>query len=143
MLALYERSEPIDTVTVTDALRAAGTLEQAGGPEGVDILGGRGARTSRTCASTRRSCARRRCCGGCSNATYEIQSSVLDQREPAREVVERAEQAVLEVAHGERTQDFRSISSLLNQRARRAPRALGRRRRDDRHADRASTTSTR
>ena len=43
MLGLYERSEPIDTVTVTDALRAAGTLEQAGGPEGVDLLAGRGA----------------------------------------------------------------------------------------------------
>src|SRR5271168_1205648 len=35
MLGLYERSEPIDTVTVTDALRADGTLEAAGGPEGV------------------------------------------------------------------------------------------------------------
>jgi replicative DNA helicase len=34
------------------------------------------------------------------NATYQIQSSVLDQREPARQVVEHAEQAMLEVAHG-------------------------------------------
>src|ERR1700726_2020354 len=38
MLGLYERSEAIDTVTVTDALRAAGTLEQVGGPDGVDLL---------------------------------------------------------------------------------------------------------
>ncbi|HEY1776509.1 MAG TPA: DnaB-like helicase N-terminal domain-containing protein, partial [Solirubrobacteraceae bacterium] len=40
MLGLYERSEPIDTVTVIDALRASGSLEPAGGPEGVDLLAG-------------------------------------------------------------------------------------------------------
>src|SRR6202051_5139587 len=34
MLGLYERSEAIDTVTVTDALRGVGALEEAGGPEG-------------------------------------------------------------------------------------------------------------
>jgi replicative DNA helicase len=113
MLGLYERSEAIDTVTVTDALRAAGALEQVGGPEGVDLLAGavpnvanlrQYAQIVRDTALLRRLL----------NATYEIQSSVLDQREPAREVVERAEQAMLEVAHGERIQDFRSISALLN-----------------------------
>jgi replicative DNA helicase len=112
MLGLYERSEAIDTVTVTDALRAAGTLEQVGGPEGVDLLAGavpnvanlrQYAQIVRDTALLRRLL----------NTTYEIQASVLDQREPARELVERAEQSVLEIAHGERTQDFRSISSLL------------------------------
>jgi len=112
MLGLYERSEAIDTVTVTDALRAAGTLEQAGGPEGVDLLAGavpnvanlrQYAQIVRDTALLRRLL----------NTTYEIQASVLDQREPARELVEHAEQAMLEIAHGERTQDFRSISSLL------------------------------
>src|SRR6202035_2093651 len=48
------------------------------------------------------------------NTTSEIKPSVLDQHEPARELVDRAEQAMLEVAHDERTQDFRSISTLLN-----------------------------
>jgi replicative DNA helicase len=48
------------------------------------------------------------------NTTYEIQSSVLDQRETAREVIERAEKAVLEVAHGESKQDFRTIASVLH-----------------------------
>src|SRR5580692_7021286 len=37
MLDLYERSESIDTVTVTDALRSAGTLAAAGGPDAVDL----------------------------------------------------------------------------------------------------------
>jgi replicative DNA helicase len=113
MLGLYERSEAIDTVTVTDALRAAGTLEQVGGADSVDLLSGavpnvanlrQYAQIVRDAALLRRLL----------NATYEIQSAVLDQREPARQVVEQAEQAMLEVAHDERTQDFRSISTLLN-----------------------------
>jgi replicative DNA helicase len=113
MLGLYERSEPIDTVTVTDALRAVGALEEAGGPEGVDRLAGAVPNIAnlRQYAQIVRETALLR---GLLNATYEIQSSVLDQREPAREIVEHAEQTVLALAHGDRAQDFRSISSLLN-----------------------------
>jgi replicative DNA helicase len=48
-------------------------------------------------------------------ATYEIQTSVLDQREAAREIVERAEKVVLEVAHGDSTQDFREIGKVLGE----------------------------
>jgi replicative DNA helicase len=113
MLGLYERSEAIDTVTVTDALRAAGTLEPAGGPEGVDLLSGavpNVANVRQYAQIVRDTALLRRLL----NTTYEIQSSVLDQHEPARELVDRAEQAMLEVAHDERTQDFRSISTLLN-----------------------------
>src|ERR1700730_11215585 len=113
MLGLYERSEAIDTVTVTDALRGAGMLEQFGGPEGVDLLAGavpNVANVRQYAQIVRDTALLRRLL----NATYEIQSSVLDQREPARDIVATAEQAMLEVAHGERTQDFRSISALLN-----------------------------
>jgi replicative DNA helicase len=45
MLGLYERSEAIDTVTVTDALRGAGALEQVGGPEGVRLRRGASTRS--------------------------------------------------------------------------------------------------
>ena len=116
MLGLYERSEPIDTVTVTDALRAAGTLREAGRrPAGGRPTCSPGrCRTSRTWRQyaqiVRDTALLRRLL----NTTYEIQSSVLDQHEPARELVDRAEQAMLEVAHDERTKDFRSISTLLN-----------------------------
>jgi replicative DNA helicase len=112
MLGLYERSEPIDTVTVIDALRASGSLEQAGGPEGVDLLAGpvpNVAHSRQYAQIVRETALLRRLL----NATYEIQASVLDQREPAREIVEHAEQTVLELTHGDRTQDFRSISTLL------------------------------
>ena len=45
------------------------------------------------------------------NATYEIQASVLDHRRAPRELVEQAEKTMLEVAHDDRPQDFRSISA--------------------------------
>jgi replicative DNA helicase len=114
MLELYERSEPIDTVTVIDALRSSGQLDAAGGAEGVELLAGavpnvanlrQYAQIVRDTALLRRLL----------NATYEIQSSVLDQREPAREVVEVAERLMLDVAHEERRRDFRSISTLLHE----------------------------
>ena len=113
MLELYERSEPIDTVTVTDALRTAGTLAAAGGPDAVDLLAGsvpNVANLRHYASIVRDTSLLRRLL----NATYEIQSSVLDQREGAREIVEHAERTMLEVAHNERARDFRSISSLLH-----------------------------
>jgi len=113
MLDLYERSEPIDTVTVTDALRSAGTLAAAGGPDAVDLLAGavpNVANLRQYAGIVRDTSLLRRLL----NATYEIQSSVLDQREGAREVVEHAERIMLDVAHSERSRDFRTISSLLH-----------------------------
>jgi replicative DNA helicase len=113
MVELYERSEPIDTVTVADALRGAGLIEAAGGPDSVDLLAGsvpNVANLRHYAQIVRETALLRRLL----NATYEIQSSVLDQREPAREIVEHAERIMLDVAHGERTQDFRSIDRLLD-----------------------------
>jgi replicative DNA helicase len=113
MIDLYERSEPIDTVTVIDALRSSGRLEAAGGAETVELLAGpvpNVANLRHYAQIVRETALLRRLLG----ATYEIQSSVLDQREPAREIVEHAERTMLEVAHAERRRDFREISSLLH-----------------------------
>ena len=43
MLALYNESEPVDVLTVTDRLRQMGKLEAVGGPATVDELTGVGA----------------------------------------------------------------------------------------------------
>ena len=113
MVDLYERSEPVDTLTVVDALRSSGMLEAAGGAETVELLAGpvpNVANLRHYAQIVRETALLRRLLG----ATYEIQSSVLDQREPAREIVERAERTMLEVAHAERRRDFREISSLLH-----------------------------
>src|SRR5947208_3055647 len=40
MLALYNDSEPVDVLTVTDRLRSAGRLDEIGGPAAVDELTG-------------------------------------------------------------------------------------------------------
>src|SRR5947209_17112308 len=42
MLALYNDSEPVDVLTVTDRLRSAGRLDEIGGPAAVDELPGLG-----------------------------------------------------------------------------------------------------
>ena len=113
MVDLYERSEPVDTLTVIDALRSSGMLEAAGGAETVELLAGpvpNVANLRHYAQIVRETALLRRLL----NATYEIQSSVLDQHEPAREIVERAERTMLEVAHAERRHDFREISSLLH-----------------------------
>ena len=64
MLALYNESEPVDTLTVTDRLRQMGKLQDIGGAATVDELTGV-CRPPDTPAATRRSCARTRCCGAC------------------------------------------------------------------------------
>ncbi|MCA1689877.1 MAG: replicative DNA helicase, partial [Actinobacteria bacterium] len=113
MLELYEASEPIDLLTVSEQLRRTGKLEDAGGSEAVDVLAGtvpNVANLRHYAQIVRDAALMRRLLG----ATYAIQTSVLDQREPAREIVERAEKVVLEVAHGDSAQDFREIGKVLN-----------------------------
>ena len=46
--------------------------------------------------------------------SYEIQASVLSREAPARELVEQAERAVLEVAHDDRQKKIRSIGDVLD-----------------------------
>jgi replicative DNA helicase len=113
MLELYEQSEPIDLLTVSEQLRRTGKLEDAGGSEAVDVL----ASTVPNVANLRHyaqivrdAALMRRLLG----ATYQIQTSVLDQREGAREIVEQAEKAVLEVAHADSKQDFREVGRVLH-----------------------------
>ena len=114
MLALYGESEPIDVLTVTEQLRSKGMLEDAGGQAAVDGLA-----ASVPAAGNARHYARivrehslmRRLI----NTTYEIQTSVAQQDGDAREIVERAERLMLEVAHDDRQKDFRSIEEILDE----------------------------
>jgi replicative DNA helicase len=113
MLSLYSESEPIDVLTVTEHLRMRGALEEAGGQSAVDSLA-----ASVPAAGNARHYARivrehslvRRLL----NATYEIQASVAGSAGEARELVEWAERAMLDVAHDDRQKDFRSIEEVLD-----------------------------
>jgi replicative DNA helicase len=114
MLALYNESEPVDVLTVTDRLRQSGKLELIGGPPAVDELTGvvpaaghvrRYAQIVRENALLRRLLA----------ASYDIQSNVMAHQAPPRELVEQAEKAMLEVARDDRQQDFRAIEDVLHE----------------------------
>jgi replicative DNA helicase len=112
MLALYQESQPVDPLTVTEHLRSRGELENAGGQAEVDALTGavpavgnamRYGRIVREHALLRRLLAK----------TYEIQTAVLNRTEQPNVLVELAERGILEVAHDDRTKDFRQVGEVL------------------------------
>ena len=112
MLALYQESQPVDPLTVTEHLRSRGELESAGGQAEVDALTGavpavgnalRYGRIVREHALLRRLLAK----------TYEIQTAVLNRSEQPNVLVEMAERGILEVAHDDRTKDFRQVGEVL------------------------------
>ncbi len=113
MLALYNESEPVDVLTVTERLRQAGKLEQIGGPAAVDELTGvvpAAGHARRYAQIVRENALLRRLL----RASYEIQESVLGHEAGPRELVEQAEKTMLEVARDDRRQDFRSIEEVLH-----------------------------
>ena len=114
MLALYEESEPVDVLTIKDRLHQLGSLEAVGGSLAVEELTSAvpaAGHARRYAQIVRENALLRRLLG----ASYEIQSSVLDHEAPPRELVEKAEKAMLEVARDDRHQDFRSIEDILHE----------------------------
>jgi replicative DNA helicase len=113
MLALYSASEPIDVLTVTEHLRSRGKLDELGGPGEVDLL-----TAAAPSVGALRSYGQivkdhallRRLLG----ATYEIQAAVHGHDAAPREIVERAEKTILEVAHDDRQKDFRKVGDVLH-----------------------------
>jgi len=114
MLALYNESEPVDVLTVTDRLRQMGKLEDVGGQATVDELTGvvpAAGHARRYAQIVRENALLRRLL----KTSYEIQESVLGHQAAPRELVEQAEKAMLEVARDDRKQDFRSIEEVLHE----------------------------
>jgi len=113
MLALFAGSEPIDVLTVTEHLRARGKLEDAGGQAEIDAL---------TAAAPSVGALRqygqivkdRALLRNLLAATYDIQASVHGHEALPRELVERAEKTILEVAHDDRQKDFRKVGDVLH-----------------------------
>ena len=114
MLGLYNEAEPVDPLTVTERLRQRGRLDAAGGEGSVAALAAAvpAAGNVRHYAQiVRRNALLRRLL----TTTYEIQSSVLDHDGDPEELVERAEKAILEVAHDDRQKDFVTADALLHE----------------------------
>jgi replicative DNA helicase len=100
MLWLYENDRKIDHLTVSETLRQNGKLDEMGGADVIDELAGwvPAAGHAREYGRIVRDNAQLR---ALLTSSYEIQASVLAREAPARDLVERAERAVLEVAHDE------------------------------------------
>src|SRR5947209_7730045 len=114
MLSLYRDGEPLDHLTVAEHLRERGKLADVGGPEAVEALAAAPpaiGNARRYAQIVRENALMRRLL----TTSYEIQASVIERKLPARDLVERAERAVLDVAHDDRQADFRSVEEILQE----------------------------
>ena len=110
--ALYERSEPVDALTVTELLTQQGELAEAGGKDVVSEF----ASTVPAPGNARHyaqivkqnSLLRRLL-----ETSQRIQMSVHDREGEPEELVERAESMLFKVAHEERASDFRLVADVL------------------------------
>ena len=114
MMELYQNDRKIDHLTVAEILRQRGKLETIGGPEAIDELTGwvPAAGHARDYGRIVRDNARLR---ALLTTSYEIQASVISRDAPARDLLERAERSVLEVAEDERQKTFRPIEEILDE----------------------------
>ena len=114
MKELFETDRKIDHLTVAETLRQHGKLEEVGGPTAIDELAGwvPAAGHAREYGRIVRENAQMR---ALLTSAYEIQASVFAREAPARDLIERAERAVLEVAHDDRQQKLRSIADILEE----------------------------
>ncbi|TMM04173.1 MAG: replicative DNA helicase [Actinobacteria bacterium] len=114
MKALFETDRKIDHLTVAETLRQHGKLEEVGGATAIDELAGwvPAAAHAREYGRIVRENAQMR---ALLTSAYEIQASVFAREAPARDLIERAERAVLEVAHDDRQKKLRSIADILEE----------------------------
>jgi replicative DNA helicase len=112
MIELYQGDRKIDQLTVAENLRERGKLEEVGGAEAIDELAAwvPTAGHARDYGRIVRDNARMR---ALLTTSYEIQASVLARDAPPRDLLERAERSVLEIAQDERQKTFRSVSDIL------------------------------
>jgi replicative DNA helicase len=113
MIELYQGDRKIDHLTVAETLRQHGKLDEIGGVEAIDELAGwvPAAGHAREYGRIVRDNAQMR---ALLTASYEIQASVLAREAPARDLVERAERSMLEVAHDDRKKKIRTIADILD-----------------------------
>jgi replicative DNA helicase len=112
MKELFETDRKIDHLTVAETLRQQGKLEDVGGSDAINELAGwvPAAGHAREYGRIVRENAQMR---ALLTSTYEIQASVFARDAPARDLIERAERSVLEVAHDDRQKKLRSIADIL------------------------------
>ena len=111
---LYERSEPIDALTVSEHLSQRGALEEAGGKDLVSTLASTvpAPGNARHYAQiVKQNALLRRLLG----AAQTIQVSVHEREGEPEELVEEAERILFRVAHEDRASDFRKVAAILEE----------------------------
>ena len=139
---LYERSEPIDALTVSELLAQQGELEKVGGREAVSNL----ASTVPVAGNARhyaRIVQQNSLLRRLLDASHKIQKSVHDREGEPVELAERAEQMLFNVAHEEQAEDFHVLKDILSREVDRLEELADRQGRGHRARRRASPTSTR
>ena len=109
---LYERGESIDVITVADYLRSRGELDDAGGRDTIShyasVVPAQGNAKHYADIVKRKALLRRLL-----EVSHRIQESVRDHGGEPRELVERAEALLFEVAHDDRSKDFSKLADIL------------------------------
>jgi replicative DNA helicase len=111
--ALYERSEPVDALTVTEHLTQTGELAEAGGRDAVAELASTTPaplNAGHYAAIVKQNALLRRLL----EAGRRIEQSVHQREGEPRDLVERAESLLFKVAHEERAEDFRDLAGILS-----------------------------
>ena len=110
--SLHARGEPVDALTVSEQLTQMGDLTEAGGKDHVSSLAStvpvagnadHYARIVKANAMLRRLL----------EASHRIQKSVHEREGEPRDLVEQAEKMMFEVAHDTASQDFASLTEIL------------------------------
>src|SRR6478736_8210450 len=110
--SLYEQSEPVDALTVSELLTQHGELAEAGGKEAVSELASTvpAPGNARHYAQiVKQNSLLRRLLA----TSQQIQKSVHDREGEPEQLVERAETLLFKVAHEERASDFRRVAEVL------------------------------
>jgi replicative DNA helicase len=113
IIALQSASEPIDTLTVAAQLAETGDIEEAGGKDYVETLVERIpaiANTKQYGQIVKENSLLRNLL----RASQEIQESIATREGDPKELLERAQQRVFEVAHDNQSGDFRPIGDVLH-----------------------------
>ena len=111
---LYEASAPVDELTVTEALVQRNQIEQAGGKHYVSELAAKvpaAGNAKHYAEIVQENFARLRRLLG---AGQQIQGWVNERDGEPRELSERAEKLLFDVAHKEQASDFRLLSEILH-----------------------------
>jgi len=109
---LFERSQPVDALTVAELLRSQGKLDEAGGQDVINSLAATTpvpGNAGHYAQIVKQNSMLRRLLG----AAQSIQQSVQAREGEAQDLVERAEVLLFNVARAEQAGDFSSLEAIL------------------------------